>query len=161
MKSNIIKVILVILLLGTFLIIFKFSNQTGEESGGISKKITEMITKNIESIQNLEKNEKKEKLDHIEHIIRKIAHFTIYTIVGLLMMGVLTIYHKEKSFKIRISLIIGVLYAILDEIHQAFIPERTARVTDVIIDACGVILGILLVMTIEKLAQKVKKEKVT
>lgn len=156
MKVNIIKVVLIILLLGTFFMIFKFSNQTGEESGGISQKITEIITRNIDNIQNLEENQKEEKMKQIEHLIRKIAHFTIYTVVGILIMGVLTIYKVKKYNKMKVSLIIGVGYAILDEIHQAFIPERTARVTDVIIDACGVILGILFVFAIEKVIQKKK-----
>ena len=36
-----------------------------------------------------------------------------------------------------------VLYAIGDEIHQAFVPGRTPLVTDVAIDALGGLLGIL------------------
>ena len=76
-------------------------------------------------------------------------------------MGIMSRYKIENKKKVIISLIIGVIYASLDEIHQAFIPERTARVTDVIIDALGLILGILCIIAIEKQIKKVKETKVT
>lgn len=161
MKASITKAILLILLLGTFFTIFRFSNQDGEKSGNISRKITNIVTKNIESVQTLEQKEKEKVMKRIENMIRKTAHFLIYTVVGLLLMGIMSRYKIENKKKVIISLIIGVIYASLDEIHQAFIPERTARVTDVIIDALGLILGILCIIAIEKQIKKVKETKVT
>ena len=52
-----------------------------------------------------------------------------------------------------------VLYAISDEIHQLFIDGRTARFTDVLIDAAGALGGILLVLLIYTLI-KHKKHKI-
>ena len=43
MKLNIIRTILIILLLGTFYIIFGFSSQNRAQSAGISRKITNII----------------------------------------------------------------------------------------------------------------------
>ena len=86
MKLNIIRTILIILLLGTFYIIFGFSSQNSTQSAGISRKITNIITANIKSIQEKDDKAKEEILYKIEHIIRKIAHFSIYTVVGLLLM---------------------------------------------------------------------------
>ena len=67
------------------------------------------------------------------------------------------------NFKGQYSLIIGVIYAISDEIHQCFTPGRGPLVTDVIIDTMGVLLGILLVVLVikiyEKLIIKHKKQK--
>ena len=161
MKANRIKIILLILLLGTFVMIFKFSNQNGEKSGNISRTITDIVTKNAKVIQTLEQKEKEKVLKQIENIIRKMAHFLIYKIVGLLLMGVMSIYPLTNKKRISISITIGTIYASLDEIHQAFIPERTARVTDVMIDTLGVILGILCVLAIKKLIQKREENKVT
>ncbi len=155
MKVNIIRVILIILLMGIFFAIFGFSNQNGEKSGGLSKKVTEAVTKNIKSVQRLEKEQKENVLQRIESIIRKIAHFSIYTVVGLLLMGLMSTYRLKENDRISISLIIGVIYASTDEIHQAFIPERTAQITDVIIDSMGVLLGILCILLVTKLFQKV------
>ena len=36
---------------------------------------------------------------------------------------------------------LGVLYASSDEIHQAFVPNRDARVLDVLIDSAGAVAG--------------------
>lgn len=155
MKVNIIRAILILLLLGTFFTIFGFSNQNGEKSGRLSQKVTEVITKNIKSVQNLDKEQRENVLHRMEKIIRKIAHFSIYTVVGLLLMGLMSTYQLKENNRISISLIIGVIYASTDEIHQAFIPARTAQMTDVIIDSMGVLLGILCAWLITKLLQKI------
>lgn len=159
MKVNIIRAILMILLLGTFFTIFGFSNQNGEESGGLSKRITQTVTKNIKSVQQLDKEQRENMLQRIESIIRKIAHFSIYTVVGLLLMGLMSTYPLKENDRIGISLIIGVIYASTDEIHQAFIPGRGAQLTDVILDTMGVLLGILLVLTILRIYKLKKKDR--
>lgn len=158
MKINILRAILILLLLGTLFSIFGFSSQNGEESGGLSKRVTEAVTKNVKSIQNLEENKKENALHRIESVIRKIAHFSIYTVVGLLLMGLMSTYQLTENNRISLSLIIGVIYASSDEIHQAFIPQRTAAVADVMIDSMGVLLGILCVLLAIKLIQKVKNK---
>lgn len=155
MKINILRAILILLLLGTLFSIFGFSSQNGEESGGLSKRVTEAVTKNVKSIQNLEEDKKISALKRIESVIRKIAHFSIYTVVGLLLMGLMSTYQLKENNRISLSLIIGGIYASSDEIHQAFIPERTATITDVMIDSMGVLLGILSVLLAIKLIQKV------
>ncbi len=81
MKTNITRAILIILLLSTCSIIFSFSSQNATKSKGISRKVTEIVTKSIKSIQEKNETEKEEILSHIERIIRKIAHFSIYTVV--------------------------------------------------------------------------------
>lgn len=153
-KINILRTILVILLVGIFYIIFGFSNQNAEQSGSISRKITVNITKNIKSIQELEETKKEEMLGKIEHIIRKLAHFSLYTVVGILLMGLMSTYNIKKSNRICLSFAIGLLYAVSDEIHQSFIPGRGPAVGDVLIDSCGVIAGIVIVITLIKIYKK-------
>ena len=143
-KINIVRAILIILLLSLFGTIFNFSNQDGEKSGSLSREITVTITKDIKSIQKLEKSKKEQVLDLIEHIIRKIAHFSLYTLVGLLIMLLMITYNIKQTKRIGVSLIVGALYAISDEIHQSFVPDRTPMIGDVFIDSSGVIFGILL-----------------
>ncbi len=81
MKKNIVRVFLIILLFATFSIIFGFSSQDNEQSGGLSQGITKTITNQIKSIQEKSEQEKSKIVDRIESIIRKIAHFSIYTVV--------------------------------------------------------------------------------
>lgn len=161
MKKNIERIILLILLLGTFSIIFGFSSQDGEKSGSISKKITEEIVKRIPQIQEKEQDERELITQRTEKVIRKLAHFSIYTVVGILLMALISTYQIKERNKTIISIIIGIIYACSDEIHQSFVPERSPMITDVMIDTMGVMLGILIILlgkTIIKKFQKKSKE---
>lgn len=157
MKKNILRAILMLLLLSTFFIIFGFSSQDGEKSGNISKKITEEIITRIPQIQEKEQNEREAITLRIEKVIRKIAHFSIYTAVGLLLMALISTFEMKEKNRIIISLIIGIIYACSDEIHQSFVPERSPMITDVMIDTMGVMLGILLIMLGKAIIKKYKK----
>ena len=154
MKINILRVILIMLLLLQMWIIFGFSNQDGDTSGSISRKITEIITKNIKSIQGLEKDEKEKTLKRIEHIVRKIAHFSLYTVIGFLLMSLMSTYKLKQLNRISTSGIIGIIYAVSDEIHQSFIPGRGPKIGDVFIDFSGVIVGILIAILIISIINK-------
>lgn len=158
MKKNIIRVILIILLLGTFSIIFGFSSQDGEKSGGLSKKITEIIISKVPKIEELDEIKKEEIMDRMEKVIRKIAHFSIYTVVGILLMSFMSTYQLKEKNRMIISTILGILYASFDELHQYFIPGRSAQITDVMIDTLGVLVGICLVSLIVRI---IKREKTT
>ena len=158
-KINILRLVIIILLLATFIRIFCFSNQNGTQSSGVSRKVTEIVTSNIKKVQNMPKSEKELFLEHTEKIIRKLAHFSIYTIVGLLMMSLMSTYKLKQSKRTWTSLIVGVLYASSDEIHQYFVPGRSARVFDVMIDSAGVCLGIWIVIFVLWIAKRVNERK--
>lgn len=68
--------------------------------------------------------------------IRKTAHMVIY---GLL--GVFSYLFFKRIYKASIFVLI---YAILDEIHQYYIPGRTCRIEDVCIDFISALSLILL-----------------
>lgn len=75
-------------------------------------------------------------------------------------MSLVSTYKQIKEMdRISISLIIGTIYAISDEIHQCFTPGRGPLVTDVIIDGMGVLLGIFLVMLFLKIWYSFRKTK--
>ena len=75
MKKNILRVVVFILLIGTFYIIFGFSGQNGDQSGALSRQITEYIAKNIKTIQNMNNDQKEKVLKKMEYYVRKLAHF--------------------------------------------------------------------------------------
>ncbi len=139
-----------ILLLGTFYMIFGFSSQNGEESGNLSGKIAKFV------IEQLPIKKTEETRKRIEGIIRKIAHFSIYALVGFLLMSFVSTYDLKENKRIGISLLIGILYATTDEIHQKFVPGRSCQITDVMIDSSGVLLGILLLLTLFEIHKKIK-----
>ena len=45
---------------------------------------------------------------------------------------------------------IAILYAITDEIHQSFVPGRTALLSDVVIDSIGAGAGLLIKQVVTK-----------
>ena len=157
-KINILRAILIILLLMMFGTIFNFSNQNGDKSGSLSREITETVTKNINSIQKLEQSEKEKVLNKIEHYIRKLAHFSLYFTVGVLTISLMSTYDLKNLKRIGISLGISALYAMTDEFHQLFIPNRSASIFDVLIDSSGALTGILITLLIISIVKKIIKK---
>ncbi|MFQ8661849.1 MAG: VanZ family protein [Clostridia bacterium] len=159
MQKNVLRGILIVLLLCTFYIIFGFSSQNGEESGGISKRITNFILEKSSKYNNLEQTKKEEVSKRTERIIRKIAHFSIYTLVGFLLMALFSTYENiKRKYQIYISAIIGILYAISDEIHQSFTPGRGPKITDVFIDSLGVFFGMAVILLIVEIINRKNKK---
>jgi len=77
-------------------------------------------------------------LMHVHHIIRKCAHFTEYFILRLLILRGIRGGRRETHLRWAvIAVILVAAYASLDEIHQIFVPGRTAAVTDVLLDTTG------------------------
>ena len=139
--------------------IFGFSNQDSKKSGGLSQKIAEFAVKFIPNLEQIEQEQKIELTDRIESVIRKIAHFTIYTLAGFLLMSLMCTYKLKQLDQVSISLIIGVIYASTDEIHQAFIPGRGPQITDVMLDSLGVLTGIFISLLVVETIRKITKKK--
>lgn len=155
MKIKLFRAILVVLLICTMTLIFGFSSQNGTQSKGISMRISEYILKFSYTYQEAEQKQKEKILNRTNAIIRKVAHFSIYTILGILLMGLMTKTKVEDNKRIYITLGIGLLYAITDEFHQNFSPGRTPKVTDVYIDMLGVAIGMLLVLFVRQLYNEI------
>jgi VanZ family protein len=78
-----------------------------------------------------------------DFIVRKAAHFTEYFILYILIFNAL---HNDLNKKTALfySLILVFLYASTDEYHQLFIPGRSGRLRDILIDTSGGTLGLIL-----------------
>ena len=61
---------------------------------------------------------------------------------------------NDTFYFTRNAILLGMLYAISDEIHQGFSPGRSPRIADVYIDTLGVILGTLLILLVIKIYDK-------
>ncbi len=68
-------------------------------------------------------------------VLRKGAHMTEYAILAVLLVRALA--RELPAFAL------GVLYAVTDELHQAFVRGRHASPVDVAIDSIGLALGLL------------------
>jgi VanZ family protein len=86
------------------------------------------------------------QIDLAHLIVRKIGHMVEYAILAALWFR--TLYAGQRlSFtsSARLALAISVVWAITDELHQSFVPSRTASVLDVIVDSLGSTLAMLAV----------------
>ena len=148
MKKIVLRTILLILIILTCLIIFEFSGQNANDSKKVSGKITEKIVSIFYNVK-LDKN-------RVESIVRKIAHYSIYTLLGIEIMSFISTFTIKEFDRISFALIAGMIYAMIDEIHQAFVPGRGAIITDVMLDSLGVMTGIFICLLIIKLYKSLK-----
>lgn len=72
----------------------------------------------------------------------KLAHVLEYAILGFFSTRALLFQQNSKIRKnaIWLALVFGSLYGISDEIHQAFVPGRSADFWDIVADILGVTL---------------------
>lgn len=136
------KKISVILVILWMILIFIMSSYSGNDSSNQSNFIVNIIS-SIFNINNI---------DILSLIVRKLAHFTEYFILGLLVYNMIYNLNKKKYM----SIIICILYAISDEIHQLFVVGRSCNIIDMLIDSCGSISGVYFLYLIYKIILKKK-----
>ena len=150
--KKIIKLTLVILCM---VLIFCFSSDDARAS---TKKSDGIIIKTCELVlgRELIEEEKVKYIDDFVFIVRKGAHLTIYLILGVLLMSYFKELYLVNKKGLIIAFIICFLYACSDEIHQAFVPGRSAEFRDVLIDSLGSIIGIFIIKKVGNLHEKIK-----
>ena len=73
----------------------------------------------------------------------KLFHLIAFGILGFLTMGALQVSHEGyPTRQVWLVALAVMLYGILDEFHQYFVPGRSADVYDVLADAIGGLLGV-------------------
>lgn len=92
-------------------------------------------------------NTSPETLAVVHFITRKVAHFTEYAILGFLSArGFRTSPRPAiRNHWFLISAALIVLYALIDEYHQSFVPARTASVVDSLIDMTGGLVALIVI----------------
>lgn len=123
--------------------IFFFSNDPAPTS---TKKSNSLIVNIAEKFigRELTNKEKKKYVDKYDFIVRKAAHLSIYLLLGILLISYLTEYNLNDKKLIIYSIVIALLYACSDEIHQIFVPGRSGEIRDIIIDTIGSTVGVFI-----------------
>ena len=78
----------------------------------------------------------------IDLIVKKGGHMTGYALLAIACFLAAYGDTKNKTRCAVIALCISVVYAVSDEYHQSFTPDRSPSVIDVCIDTVGAIIGI-------------------
>lgn len=153
------KIINIILLIICLIVIFMLSQDSGSSSSNKSDSIAEFIIDKISDITGSDYTDSNlsNTLDNCIFIVRKSAHFLEYMILGILMINVLKDYKAFKLSLLLIAILLCFLYACSDEVHQLFIPDRSGKILDVLIDTSGSCLGVLIYFIIYKKKNKRRK----
>ncbi len=122
--------------------IFNFSAQSGNDSNGLSSSVSRIICRILFfKFNEMTSVEQAFVVTEINYFVRKLAHFTAYAVLGICayanarLLGI-----KLKGYFLP-AVFFCTAYAIFDEIHQYFTPGRTIKITDMMIDTSGAVVG--------------------
>lgn len=90
--------------------------------------------------------------------------FAFFKTLHLIEYGILFLFWhfalKGRANRTKEAVIIAIVYGIIDEIHQIFVPTREGRLRDVLIDILGVLVFWKFVLArIENLVKNIRNEK--
>lgn len=151
------KFLLPTLLIFQMLFIFIMSSFGHTSSDAQSNLFVDFIAQNFPHVRHgLENN--LISLSTLIFLVRKTAHFTEYAILGALFYLNLIQFPKLNSRikKLLLPILFSFLYACTDEVHQIFVPGRSAQFRDVLIDTLGASFGAIITYLIIKLFTKIK-----
>ncbi|MCF7926371.1 MAG: VanZ family protein [Candidatus Izimaplasma sp.] len=155
MKKNL-SIISLILWMG---IIFIFSHQPSDASTESSQFIVLFLT-DIAAISPTFLSRLISNL--LIPYIRELAHIFLYIVLGMVLLNAYYVAFLSVKTKELMALFAGITYAIFDEIHQYFIPGRAFQIIDILLDTIGLIIGIGILMFVNKFITKkiFKKERI-
>lgn len=131
------------------IVIFLFSAKDADTSSDTSCKVGMAIGRMfVPGFEEMTDAEQLEFAQSIDKPVRKTAHACEYAMLGFLVMGMCIAFNRERFVNRRkmvflCAWMISILYAVSDEIHQAFVPGRACRFLDVCIDSAGALVGVL------------------
>lgn len=148
------KILLWIAVVCLSVTIFAFSAKPGKESTDISIKIAEKTVDVAEKTVEIEEENKKDTFEALHRAIRKGAHFLEFALLSALVFFLARSYNLSLRMSIAIALGYCLLFAASDEFHQLFVDGRSGRVSDVLIDFCGSVVGVAICYLPAKFCKK-------
>lgn len=170
------KKVRVISCLSTILImslIFFFSSQSSDESSALSDGITHHFAEMIIRVFKITNITAESLTGSMHTLIRKCAHFTEYCILGIsatvsFLLNTCRDSRDDKLFfignKKRFAAFVCVtvycaLYAVSDEMHQMFVPGRSAQLLDITVDTSGAAFGSIICLAVWAVIAGIKRKK--
>ena len=99
-------------------------------------------------------------LVQIQFAVRKLGHVIEYAVLATLLWRALrhgTPRERRMSILFVATWLACAIFAASDEVHQSFVPSRTASFKDVMVDAVGALIGLTICVAVAR--RKVLKEK--
>lgn len=156
--KHVIRYILIICIIILCCTIFKFSAAKGSVSSNTSGKFSSFLLDIFANGKEMSDIDKIQTIENMQILVRKSAHFFIYMLLGILTMSCAYTFNWCKPYKFDISVTFTFLYACSDEFHQLFVPGRSGMFVDVCLDTVAAACGIILIMFIALIINKIKKK---
>lgn len=157
MKNNYRKLFITIIIVITVAwcaTIFRLSGMNSESSNGASTGIVEKAISKVLDATNeagiTDSHPDDEKLAKAAELInaplRKVIHATVYFVLALLLLAISRVIFGSKKYLLScaVTILLCFIFAMTDEYHQTFVDGRTGQMMDVMIDAAGACVGVLL-----------------
>jgi VanZ family protein len=78
----------------------------------------------------------------VDRPLRTLAHMASFGLLSGLLLHALCASRRPTLPRAALALVLTVLYAASDELHQSLVPNRMGRAQDVAIDTIGAIVGL-------------------
>lgn len=88
------------------------------------------------------------QLNILHNILRKGAHFAEYFVLGTLT--ICTVHYMKIKYKKLNAIAYCGLIATIDEMIQLFVPGRSGKLVDVMVDCLGAIVAIVFINKLRK-----------
>lgn len=175
MKPQYKKLLLWTVLVLHISLIFSFSLQNAKKSSSVSK----WFTNNVKTMDAFEQEVAAEKKENgetryhesvvkkvakkrygvIENFIRKGAHFSLFFVLGAILMMLIRVYGIRGIFQSILCLLFGMSVAFFDETLQLFSKGRAGLIGDVFIDTAGVAAAIAVLLIGGLVYEKIKNRR--
>lgn len=130
------------------LLIFLLSNEPAGESSARSAVIVDTVAGFLPFAENA-----------LTYIVRKSAHVVAFFTLGVLLYNAIR-SHRFTAKQVITASILGVsAYAVLDEVHQLFVPGRSGEVADVLLDTVAGAIGVYFCYTLYRMRKTSKYDK--
>ncbi|MGN1195079.1 MAG: VanZ family protein [Acutalibacteraceae bacterium] len=158
-KIKVLRSVIAVLLVADMALIFAFSAQKAEQSDNTSTGFIQVLAEIFyPGFESLDEEKQQSVVESLQFVVRKAAHITEYASLGVLLCAfAFTFGMKLRNF--LLSFLFGVFYAGTDEFHQLFVEGRSCQFSDVLVDSCGVIIGMAVMYFIVKIILKIKQKR--
>ena len=91
----------------------------------------------------------------------KLAHFVIFGVLAVFLYRSFSRSARPdlRKFAASMGILITILYGVLDELHQFFIPGRTPSILDWIADLTGAVLFVLIYRILQRKVPALRKNR--
>ena len=150
-KLLIARIVMTVLSVGAVCFIFGNSLMDADDSSTMSEGVLEFINRLLCSL-NID-------LTLGSYTVRKAAHFTEFAVLGALLCATAYLYLFRRLRSALISVPLGALTAVCDELIQTLSVGRSCQIGDMLIDTAGVLTGTLITLLIITVIIRKKKNK--